>query len=83
MSGLNALSSESDAMRRPSSIDQRIDAGVAMRWFLPWFGASFSWRRRIGAMADRRHYGNGEHHQGNVAISLTIHASPRPTPHRR
>ena len=28
----------------------------------------FFWRRRIGAMADRRHHGEGEHHQGNVAM---------------
>src|SRR6266481_1294863 len=29
------------AMRRTSWIDQRINDDVAMRWFLPWFGASF------------------------------------------
>src|SRR5258708_4050553 len=28
----------------------------------------FFWRRRIGAMADRRHHGEGEHHQGDVAM---------------
>src|SRR5450755_1045034 len=28
----------------------------------------FSWRRRIGAMADHRHHGEGEHHQRNVAM---------------
>src|SRR5580700_5596518 len=28
----------------------------------------FFWRRRIGAMADCRHHGKGEHHQGNVAM---------------
>src|SRR4030081_1306864 len=28
----------------------------------------FFWRRRIGAMADRRHHGEGEHHHGNVAM---------------
>src|SRR6266403_2791542 len=28
----------------------------------------FFWRRRIGAMADCRHHGEGEHHQGNVAM---------------
>src|ERR1700675_4663291 len=28
----------------------------------------FFWRRRIGAMADHRHHGEGEHHQGNVAM---------------
>src|SRR5260370_12210301 len=30
--------------------------------------AGFFWRRRIGAMADRRHHGEGEHHHGNVAM---------------
>src|ERR1700687_3022057 len=48
------------AMRRTSWIDQRINDGVAMLWFLPWFGVPFflvaadwrdggsppSWRRR-------------------------------------
>jgi hypothetical protein len=29
------------AMRRTSWIDQRINDGVAMLWFLPWFGVSF------------------------------------------
>src|SRR6266852_5763322 len=28
----------------------------------------FFGRQRIGAMADRRHHGEGEHHQGNVAM---------------
>src|SRR3981189_2865388 len=28
----------------------------------------FFWRLRIGAMADHRHHGEGEHHQGNVAM---------------
>ena len=56
------------AMRRISWIDQRISRGVAMLWFLPQFGGSFFGRRRIGAMADRRHHGEGEHHQGNVAM---------------
>src|SRR6267142_1018692 len=28
----------------------------------------FFWRRRIGAMAAHRHHGEGEHHQGNVAM---------------
>src|ERR1700694_473600 len=28
----------------------------------------FFGRRRIGAMADHRHHGEGEHHQGNVAM---------------
>ena len=54
-------------MRRTSWIDQRINDGVAMRWLLPWFGGWFFWRR-IGAMADRRHHGEGEHHHGNVAM---------------
>src|SRR6266446_5566587 len=56
------------AMRRTSWIDHRINDGVAMVWFLPWFGVSFFWRRRIGAMADHRHHGEGEHHQRNVAM---------------
>src|SRR6478735_3978609 len=30
--------------------------------------AGFFWRRRVGAMADRRHLGEGEHHHGNVAM---------------
>src|SRR5271167_1275274 len=30
----------------------------------------FFWRRRIGAMADCRHHGEGEHHQGNVAMPI-------------
>src|SRR3981189_284827 len=48
------------AMRRTSWIDHRINDGVAMVWFLPWFGVWFffaaadwrdggsppSWRRR-------------------------------------
>ena len=56
------------AMRRISWIDQRINDGVAMLWFLLWPGVSFFLRRRIGAMADHRHHGEGEHHQGNVAM---------------
>src|ERR1035437_7875652 len=28
----------------------------------------FFWRRGTGAMADHRHHGEGEHHQGNVAM---------------
>jgi hypothetical protein len=28
----------------------------------------FFWRRRIGAMADHRHHGEGEHHQRDVAM---------------
>src|SRR4249919_3848029 len=56
------------AMRRTSWIDHRINDGVAMVWLLPWFGVCFFWRRRIGAMADHRHHGEGEHHHGNVAM---------------
>ena len=59
------------AMRRTSWIDQRIKGGVAMLWFLPWFGVSFflaeadwrdggsppSWRRRAspGKRGDASH----------------------------
>src|ERR1700681_4056545 len=56
------------AMRRTSWIDQRVRGGVAALLCLPWFGVAFFWRRRIGAMADWRHHGEGEHHQGNVAM---------------
>ena len=58
------------ATRRISWIDQRINDGVAPFLFLllPWSGVPFFWRRRIGAMADRRHHGEGEHHHGNVAM---------------
>jgi hypothetical protein len=56
------------AMRRTSWIDQRINDGVALLLFLPRSGVAFFWRRRIGAMADHRHHGEGEHHQGNVAM---------------
>src|ERR1019366_4233418 len=28
----------------------------------------FFWRRRISAMADRRHHGEGEHHQGHMTM---------------
>jgi hypothetical protein len=55
-------------MRRTSWIDQRINDGVAVLLCLPWFGVAFFWRRWIGAMADCRHYGKGEHHQGNVSM---------------
>src|SRR5882672_10418165 len=53
------------ATRRISWIDQRINDGVAPFLFLllPWSGVPFFWRRRIGAMADHRHHGEGEHHQ--------------------
>ncbi len=56
------------AMRRISWIDQRINDGVAMLLFLPWFCVAFFWRRWIGMMADRRHHGEGEHHQGHVTM---------------
>src|SRR5664280_1721124 len=56
------------ATRRISWIDQRINDGVALLLFLPRSGGAFFWRRRIGAMADHRHHGEGEHHQGNVAM---------------
>src|SRR5882672_10209253 len=58
------------ATRRISWIDQRINDGVAPFLFLllPWSGVPFFWRRRIGAMADHRHHGEGEHHQRNVAM---------------
>ena len=51
------------AMRRTSWIDQRINDGVAMLWFLPWFGGWFFLARRIGAMSDRGHHGESEHRQ--------------------
>ena len=56
-------------MRRTSWIDQRIIDGVAMRWFLLWFGVY-----RFLAAADWRDGGSpsslarGEHDQGNVAM---------------
>src|SRR3982751_4446527 len=56
------------AMRRISWIDQRISGGVGVLWLLPGGGVLFFWRWRIGAMADRRHHGEGEHHQGDVAM---------------
>ena len=56
------------ATRRTSWIDQRINEGVAMPWVLQWLDVSFFWQWRIGAMADRSHHGEGEHHQGNVAM---------------
>jgi hypothetical protein len=46
------------AMRRTSWIDQRINDGVAMLLFSPWFGVSFFLGG--GAMADHRHHGEGE-----------------------
>src|SRR5580700_3637114 len=39
-----------------------------MLLFLPWFGVAFFWQNRIGAMADHRHHGEGEHDHGNVAM---------------
>jgi hypothetical protein len=56
------------AMRRISWIDQRISGAVLMFWFLLWFGVSFFWGWRVGAMSDRGHHGEGEHHQGHVAM---------------
>src|SRR5450755_1995442 len=56
------------AMRRISWIDHRINDEAAMVLFLPWFGVAFFWLRRIGMMADHRHHGEGEHHQGHVAM---------------
>src|SRR5580692_10091826 len=40
------------------------------RYFEFCRGSAFRFfgRRRIGAMADHRHHGEGEHHQGNVAM---------------
>ena len=40
------------------------------RYFEFCRGSAFRFfgRRRIGAMADRRHHGEGEHHHGNVAM---------------
>src|SRR5258708_30635935 len=52
------------AMRRTSWIDQRI--GVAVLLCLRWFGAAFFLRRRIGAMTDDRHHGEGQHHLANI-----------------
>ena len=51
-------------MRRTSWIDQRINDGAAVSWPLLRFDASFFWAMADwGAMADRRHHGEGEHHQ--------------------
>src|SRR3984957_7821972 len=55
------------AMRRTSWIDQRINDGVSVLLWLQ-FGVAFFWRRWIGAMADHRHHGEGEHHQRDVAM---------------
>ena len=55
-------------MRRISWIDQRINGGVAMLWFLPGTAFRFFWQRRISAMSDHGHHGEGEHHQGHVTM---------------
>src|SRR6266480_328453 len=69
MRGLNRFRASLTAMRRISWIDQRISGGVVAFWLFSEFGGSFFFGRwRIGAMADRRHHGEGEHHQGNVAM---------------
>ena len=52
-------------MRRISWIDQRINGGVAHALR---FGVWFFWGGRMSAMADRRHHGEGEHHQGDVTM---------------
>src|SRR3981189_1540744 len=43
---------------------------TAWRCFCFFRGPAFRffWRRRIGAMSDHRHHGEGEHHQGNMAM---------------
>src|SRR6202022_3148732 len=56
------------AMRRTSWIDQRINDGGVTSLFLSWFGVAFFWHNRIGAMADDRHHGEGEHNQGQVTM---------------
>src|ERR1700686_2450028 len=55
------------ALQRTSWIDQRINDGVSVLLWLQ-FGVAFFWRRWIGAMADHRHHGEGEHHQRDVAM---------------
>jgi len=55
-------------MRRISWIDQRISDGVVVLLFLPGGGGRFFWHRRIGAMPDRGHHGEGEHHQRHVTM---------------
>src|ERR1700731_490649 len=43
---------------------------TAWLWFGFYCGRAFRFfgRRRIGMMADHRHHGEGEHHQGNMAM---------------
>src|SRR5437899_12168038 len=43
---------------------------TAWLWFGFYCGRAFRFfgRRRIGMMTDHRHHGEGEHHQGNVAM---------------
>ena len=56
-------------MRRISWIDQQINDGAWLGFGfcrVPAFG--FFWRRRISAMADSRHHGEGEHHQGHMTM---------------
>ncbi len=55
-------------MRRISWIDHRISDGMWALCLFSEFGGSFFGRRRIGAMADRRHHGEGAHCQGHVAM---------------
>ena len=56
------------AMRRISWIDQRVRGGVVMLWLFPGTTFCFFGRWRISAMPDRGHHGEGEHHQGHVAV---------------
>ena len=56
------------AMRRISWIDQRISGGVVVFWLLPGATFRFFGRWRVGAMPDRGHHGEGEHHQGHVTV---------------
>jgi hypothetical protein len=56
------------AMRRISWIDQRISDGAVVFWLLPGGGGWFFWHRRIGAMSDGGHHGEGEHHQRDVTM---------------
>src|SRR6266566_3771932 len=68
MRGLNTLSSEP---RRCGGFLGSTNGSVAVWWRFGFFRSSavrFFGRQRIGAMADRRHHGEGEHHQGDVAM---------------
>src|ERR1700726_4600169 len=65
MCGLDPLSSESDGL--PGLTNGSMTALVRF-CFCCGSAFRFFWRRRIGATADRRHHGEGEHHQGNVAM---------------